>query len=388
VRVLPFLLLPCLLAAQQTTTNEDDLREALAKRLTKSAVVVHTTHKKIKRSTKGVVMTQRFHIALSGFLFDKEGHIVTVGHVIKDAESVEVEKPDGSRVKAKVVGVDSWTNVGLLKIEDTKGLSPVGRGGKAAVGRRVVVVSSPLGLKNTVGFGYIAGEKRALLSRQGKTQRLYSGMLQLSVPPELADAGGLVADFNGKFVGMVASAYLRPPMVEHLERLLLLLAHRIDIFVRTSEKIIKDEQLLQLLKRLRETTRHLLFPERFLEGLPAFGMTFAVPAKQVESAVARILGSGGKRPWLGVRVQDLTEAERRQLRLEGGVKIVDVVAQGPADKAGIKKFDILLALNGVATHTLEDLSRAIMQCKPQQTITLTIFRKGKKLDLKVKLGVR
>lgn len=387
MRLLFFLLFPLVLVAQQTTVDEDDFREALAKRLMKSAVVVHTTHKQTQRAGKTVI-TQRFHITLSGFLYDKDGHIVTVGHVIKDAEFVEVEKPNGSRVKAKVIGNDPWTNVGLLKIGDTEGIEPVEWGGKIAVGRRVMTVSSPLGLKNTVAFGYIAGRRRTLLSRQGTAQRLYSGMLQLSIPPALADAGGLVVDYNGHLVGMVASAYLRPPMVEHLERLLLILAHRIDSFTRLTERVIKDKQLLDSLKKLRESTRRLLFPERFLEGLPPFSMTFAVPADQIRDAVRRILRSGGRRPWLGVQVQSLTEVERKQLKIEGGVKVVDVVKGSPAEKAGVKRFDILIALNGSSTKTLEELSRAIRTCRPGQTVTLTVFRRGKMLKIKVNLGSR
>ena len=382
-----FLLMGVVFAQQKTAPNEDDLREALARRLMKSAVVVYATHTKVQRSPKSVVVTKSL-VTLSGFLFDKEGHVVTVGHAVKGAVSVEVEKPDGSRVKAKVVGVDSWTNIGLLKIEDASGVEPVSKGGKAGIGRRIVVVSSPLGLKNTVGFGYISGKKRTLVSRFGKAQRVYSGMLQLSVSPALADAGGVVADYDGRLVGMVASAYLRPPMVEQIEQLLSVLARRIDSFTHLAERLLKDKEVLKRLKELRESARRFAFPERFFEGLPTVSVTFAVPAAQIEAAVKRITSFGGKKPWLGVQVRVLNETEKRQLCLPGGLKVLSVLPNSPAAKSGLKKYDVLLSIDGKKTHNMEQLRRVLMSQRPGQTITLTVFRQGKNVELKLTLGSR
>ncbi|RKY13629.1 MAG: hypothetical protein DRP63_09385 [Planctomycetota bacterium] len=383
-----FLLLGVAVFAQQkTASNEDDLREALARRLMKSSVVVYATHTKVQRSPKSVVVTKSL-VTLSGFLLDKQGHVVTVGHAVKGAVSVEVEKPDGSRVKAKVVGVDSWTNVGLLKIEGFVGCEPVGKGGKVVVGRRVVVVLSPLGLRNTVGFGHISGKRRTLVSRLGKAQRVYSGMLQLSLSPALADAGGLVADYEGRLVGMVASACLRPPMVEQMERLLSVLARRIDSFTHLAEKLLKDKGVEKRLKELREAARRLAFPERFFEGLPTVSVAFAVPVEQIEAAVKRITSSGSKKPWLGIGVRVLSETEKRQLRLRGGVKVLSVLPNSPAAKFGLKKHDVLLSIDGKETHNMEQLRRVLMSRRPGQTVTLTVFRQGKKVELKLTLGSR
>jgi len=389
VRVVVWLVLlsGAVVAQQKAAVDEDDLREALARRLIRSSVVVYATHTKQQCSPRSVVVARSL-VTLSGFLFDKQGHVVTVGHAVKGAVSVEVEKPDGSRVKAKVVGVDSWTNVGLLKIEDTTGLEPIKTGGKAGVGRRIVVVSSPLGLKNTVGFGHISGEKRTLVSRLGKAQRVYSGMLQLSLSPALADAGGLVADYKGRLVGMVASAYLRPPMVEQIERLLSLLARRVDSFTRYAEKLLKDKGVEKHLKELREAARRLAFPERFLEGLPTVSVAFAVPAAQIVAAVKRITSSGGKKPWVGIQVRVLNETEKRQLRLPGGVKVLSVVPNSPAEKFGLKKHDVLLSIDGKQTLNMEQLRRVLMSRHPGQTITLTVFRQGRRVKLKLTLGSR
>jgi len=380
-----FFLSGAVFAQQKTAPGDDDLREALARRLMRSSVVVYATHTKVQRSPKSVAVTKSL-MTLSGFLFDKQGHVVTVGHAVKGAVSVEVEKPDGSRVRAKVVGVDSWTNVGLLKIEDARGLEPVSRGGKVGVGRRIVVVSSPLGLKNTVGFGHISGEKRSLVSRLGKAQRVYSGMLQLSMPPALADAGGLVADYDGRLVGMVASAYLRPPMVEQIEQLLSVLAHRIDSFTHLAERLLKDKGAVKRLKELREAARRLAFPERFFEGLPTVSVTFAVPAAQIEAAVKRITSCGGGKPWIGIQVRVLNETEKRQLHLPGGVKVLSVVPNSPAAKFGLKKYDVLLSIDGKKTYNMEQLRRVLMSQRPGQTITLAVFRQGKKVKLKLTLG--
>ncbi|RKY11853.1 MAG: hypothetical protein DRP82_07170 [Planctomycetota bacterium] len=213
-------------------------------------------------------------------------------------------------------------------------------------------------------------------------------MLQLSLSPALADAGGLVADYKGRLVGMVASAYLRPPMVEQIERLLSLLARRVDSFTRYAEKLLKDKGVEKHLKELREAARRLAFPERFLEGLPTVSVAFAVPAAQIVAAVKRITSSGGKKPWVGIQVRVLNETEKRQLRLPGGVKVLSVVPNSPAEKFGLKKHDVLLSIDGKQTLNMEQLRRVLMSRHPGQTVTLTVFRQGRRVKLKLTLGSR
>lgn len=367
----------------QRSSDEDDSRQRLARKLKKSAVSVFATSVRERRDAAGV---ERYHFttSLSGFVLDDKGHIVTVAHAVRDAEQLTVMTDDGKRLKAKLVGEDRLSNVAVLKVDPAgAGLRAVEMGGDGGVGRRVVVVSSPLGLRNSVAFGYVAGEKRTLVSRG----RLYSGMLQLSVPPSLADPGGLVADFSGRVVGMVAPAYIKPPAVERLEESVRSLAGKMEVFLMLAKRVLKDEDAKKELEKMCREMGRFLFPERLLEGLPSASVTFAVTADTVGKAARRVLARE-KRAWLGVRVRHLSPQERGHLRLEGGL-VVEVVFPGsPAEKAGVRRNDIILALGGREVNDLSTLQQFLDALSPGQTVEFGLLREGKKEKVKVTLGTR
>lgn len=137
----------------------------------------------------------------SGFLFDREGHVLTNAHVVRDARFVQVQTHDGETYPATVVGSSDEVDVALLYVEELRGRmpAPLGSASGLEVGDEVLAFGSPLGLENTVTTGIVSGLNRSVVV--GDTY--FSGLIQISAPIAPGNSGGpLVLRATGKVVGI------------------------------------------------------------------------------------------------------------------------------------------------------------------------------------------
>ena len=261
----------------------------------------------------------------SGFIISKDGFVLTNAHVVAGDGEVTVRLADAKReFKAKVVGADERTDIALLKIEAT-GLPTVKLGKSAALqpGEWVAAIGSPFGFENTITAGIVSATGRSLPAET------YVPFIQTDVAVNPGNSGGPLINLAGEVVGVNSMIY-------------------------------------------SQTGGYM-------------GVSFAIP---IETAleVAKQLQSEGKvtRGRLGVRIQPMTKELAQSFKLESpdGALIASVEPGSPADKAGIKPGDVVLAFNGQKIDEPNKLPRLVGGTKPGQSATLRIWREGKAEDVK------
>jgi len=264
----------------------------------------------------------------SGFIVSADGYILTNAHVVDDASEVVVRLTDKREFKAKVIGVDRRTDVALVKI-DARDLPMVriGDASKARVGEWVAAIGSPFGLENTVTAGIISAKSRSL------PDETYVPFIQTDVAINPGNSGGPLFNMAGEVIGINSQIYSR-------------------------------------------TGGYM-------------GLSFAVPI-DVAMKVKTDLQKYGKvtRGRLGVTIQGVTQelADSFGLKKAQGALVSAVEPKSPADKAGIKTGDIILAVDGRAIENSVDLPRAIGESRPGTAVTLKIWRQGETQELRASLG--
>jgi len=264
----------------------------------------------------------------SGFIVSADGYILTNAHVVDDATEVTVKLTDKREFKAKVIGVDRRTDVALVKI-DARDLPMVriGDAAKARVGEWVAAIGSPFGLENTVTAGIISAKSRSLPDEG------YVPFIQTDVAINPGNSGGPLFNMAGEVIGINSQIYSR-------------------------------------------TGGYM-------------GLSFAVPI-DVAMKVKTDLQKFGKvsRGRLGVTIQGVTQelADSFGLKKAQGALVSAVEPKSPADKAGVKTGDIILAVDGRDIENSIDLPRAIGESRPGTAVTLKVWRQGKTQELRASLG--
>jgi len=264
----------------------------------------------------------------SGFIVSADGYILTNAHVVDDANEVTVKLTDKREFKAKVIGVDRRTDVALVKI-DARNLPMVriGDASKARVGEWVAAIGSPFGLENTVTAGIISAKSRSLPDEN------YVPFIQTDVAINPGNSGGPLFNMAGEVIGINSQIYSR-------------------------------------------TGGYM-------------GLSFAVPI-EVAMKVKTDLQKYGKvsRGRLGVTIQGVTQdlADSFGLKKAQGALVSAVEPKSPADKAGVKTGDIILAVDGRAIENSIDLPRMIGESRPGTAVTLKIWRQGETQELRASLG--
>ncbi len=294
----------------------------------------------------------------SGFVWDLQGHIVTNNHVVDGAQTVQVTFPDGTTVPAKVVGTDPNTDLAVIQVSAPSGLlHPVqlGDSSKVVVGQIAIAIGNPFGEQNTMTVGIISALGRSLPVQSNSIQGAsYSipDVIQTDAPINPGNSGGVLLDENGYVVGVTSA---------------------IELASQSSS-----------------------------------GVGFAIPASIVSKVVPSLIQTGQHQtPYLGISGTTLTPALAQAMGLNPnarGALIEDVAPGGPAAKAGLLGSsqsvtlngqvvrvggDIVTAINGTAIHGMDDLLTYVAgSTEAGQTITLTVQRNGKQMDLSLTLGVR
>lgn len=268
----------------------------------------------------------------SGVILTEDGYIATCAHVVEGAKTVKVTLNDDTTYDATVVGTDDKNDIAIIKIDAT-GLTPaiVGDSTTLTVGSEVIAIGNPLGeLRGTATAGIISATNRTI-EVEGQTMTL----VQTDAAISPGNSGGGLFDASGKLIGIVNAK-------------------------------VSDSR--------------------------AEGLGFAIPVNSVLDEISDLLNYGyvTGRPYLGVSTQDVTLRSRNRMwYYSDGTRCVlveKVVSGSAAEKAGIQAGDLILKLEDKAISSGDELSSAIGNYKPGDTVTLTLQRDGEELTVEVTFG--
>ncbi len=368
----------------------------------------------------------------SGFIVSSDGVILTNAHVVADADEVTVKLTDKREFKAKVAGLDKLSDVAVLKI-DAKDLPTVKIGDpqSARVGDWVIAIGSPFGFENTVTAGIISAKSRSLPDEG------YVPFLQTDVAVNPGNSGGPLFNANGEVIGINSQIYSRSGGYQGLS-----FAIPIDVAMKVERQLLDHGKvsrgrlgvMIQEVNQQLADTFGLDKPVGALvssveKGSPAekagiepgdvilkfngknIERSSDLPplvSEQTPGAVAKLelwhkgkskeitmsvgemksAGFSGKvdeedSGRLGLAVRPLTPEERRKVDVDEGL-LVENVEDGPAAKAGIRRGDVILAVNGERIASIEQLSSSI--AKRDKRVALLILRGDNKMFVPVNLG--
>jgi 2-alkenal reductase len=298
----------------------------------------------------------------SGFVFDKQGHVITNLHVVEGAKDLEVDFTSGLKVRGEVVGEDSDSDIAVIKVNaPAEALFPLqmGDSDQLKVGQTVVAIGNPFGLTGTMTTGIVSARGRTLESlRVTPEGRSFSagGLIQTDAAINPGNSGGPLLDLKGRVIG-------------------------INRAIRTSNS----------------TT----------EGEPSnSGVGFAVPVNIVKRVVPVLIEKGSyDYPYLGISSREeisLMEQEALDLPQSSGAYVLEVVSGGPADQAGLVGAtrqtsiaglpgggDLIIAIDGRPVRVFGDMLTYLMENKsPGDTVQLTILRDNQQKEVTLTLGKR
>ena len=266
----------------------------------------------------------------SGVIVTADGFILTNHHVIDGAQQIEVDLQGPRTVTAKLVGSDPPSDLAVLKI-DEGGLLPLALAdsNKVQVGDIVLAIGNPLGIGQTVTLGIISAKGR----RTGLSNGSFEDFLQTDAPINRGNSGGALVDSNGDLVG-INSQILSP-------------------------------------------------------SGGSIGIGFAIPSNMARDVLDQLVKHGKvSRGQLGVVVQPVTEDIAASLKLNNanGVIVSQVQIASAAERAGLKRGDVILALNGNFVSDPNSFRNEIAGTPPGRTVTLRIWRDGSEQELRPILG--
>ncbi len=265
----------------------------------------------------------------SGFIISQDGLILTNNHVVGDADRVTVKLTDGREFTAKTTGTDAPSDVAVIKIE-AQGLPvlPLGDSDAMEVGDWVIAAGNPFGLTRTITVGVVSAKGR---SRLGIAD--FEDFIQTDAAINPGNSGGPLLNLQGEAIGVNTA-----------------IASRSGGYM---------------------------------------GVGFAIPINLVK-AVEQQLVTGGKvvRGYLGIRIQELTRALAQSLHIDTaeGALVADVSKGSPAAKAGLKRGDVVVSLNGHPVQDPGQLRNIVAMTAPGTKVTMQILRENKKQELTATLG--
>jgi len=263
----------------------------------------------------------------SGVIVDPTGIALTNAHVVERATDMEVTTLDGSKHKAKVIGLDKKTDLAVLKLDDGKNtfrFARLGDSDKMQVGDWVIAVGSPFGLQATVTAGIISAKARQI------GQGPFDDFLQTDAAINPGNSGGPLVNMHGEVIGI-------------------------------NTAIVAGGS----------------------------GIGFAIPSNMARKIYTELRDKGRvTRGWLGVSIQPLTPDLAREFgtRDAKGVLVNEVVPDSPAARAGIQRGDILVEFDGKRLEGPGDLQRAVGLSAPDRVAKLKVWREQKELAIEVKIA--
>lgn len=277
----------------------------------------------------------------SGVIWDDQGHVVTNHHVVESAaESGQIFVMVGNRAySATLVGSDAATDLAVLQLQEIpEGLAAITRGDSTAVevGADVMAVGSPLGLSGSVTTGIVSALDRPVSTDQIENSLVVTNAIQTSAPLNPGNSGGALVDAAGQLIGINSS--------------------------------------IATLGSSEETSG-------------SIGIGFAIPVQLVENIAGQIIDTGTvQHAYLG------TSTSTGQVELADGTFVVgadvrEVVADSPAEAAGIEVGDLIIAINDKAITSSEHLVGTVRALTVGETASFTVIRGGQEQTLEVTMGV-
>jgi serine protease Do len=265
----------------------------------------------------------------SGVIVTSDGYIITNSHVIKDADEIKVTLTDKKEYSGKVVGSDPKTEIAVVKIE-AKDLPTIswGNSDSLQVGEVVLAVGNPYGLNQTVTMGIISALGRANVGIAD-----YEDFIQTDAAINPGNSGGALVNVKGDLVGINTAIYTTSGGYQ--------------------------------------------------------GIGFAIPSNMVKSIMDSLVSKGKVvRGWLGVTIQRVTPelAKQFDLKDDTGALIGDVIEEGPAEKAGLQRGDIILEYDGKKIEEPYVLRNMVANSLPGEQHTVEILREGKTSKVTITIG--
>lgn len=262
----------------------------------------------------------------SGCIIDRAGYIITNNHVVERAQTIKVKLIDGKEYDATVVGRDPKTDLALIKI-DAKNNLPAATFGDSdllEVGDWVVAIGNPFGLETTVTAGIVSAKGRVIGAGP------YDDFIQTDASINPGNSGGPLFNLKGEVVGI-------------------------------NTAIVSGGQ----------------------------GIGFAIPINMAKELLPQLKTKGKvTRGWLGVVIQKITPelAKTFALKESEGALVSDVTDEGPADKAGIKRGDVIISFDGKAVKDVDTLPKLVGATEVGKKVKVGIIRDGKRIDVDVVIG--
>jgi len=267
----------------------------------------------------------------SGVIVSSKGYILTNHHVVEAADEIEVALADGKKLRARAVGSDPETDLAVLQVEG--GSLPAITFGEAdalRVGDVVLAIGNPFGVGQTVTMGIVSALGRSQLGIN-----TFENFIQTDAAINPGNSGGALIDTAGNLVGINTAIYSRSG--------------------------------------------------------GSMGIGFAIPASSARNVMEQIIQTGSVvRGWIGVEAQEITPeiAESFRLSSTNGVLIAGVLKGGPAERAGLKPGDILVAIEGSPVKDPNSMLNLVAALVPGKPAAIRLRRESKDMEIQVTVGKR
>lgn len=262
----------------------------------------------------------------SGVIVDSRGYILTNNHVVKEANEITVTLLDGRKFKGKVVGADPKTDLALIKVDakDNLPIARLGNSDEVKIGSWAIAIGNPFGLDHTITVGVISAKGRAI----GVAE--YEDLIQTDASVNPGNSGGPLVNIHGEIIGI-------------------------------NTAIVAGGQ----------------------------GIGFAIPINMARKTIGDLIEHGKVlRAWLGVYIQEVTPElakEFKGAKAKKGVLVSTVIPDSPAEKAGLKRGDIILSVDKTEITTTQGLQKEILKRKIGQIVKLEVLREGTVLIIEIEL---